>query len=352
MVGSPRLSYGGVGDLMECRYSRPPMPAATTTPSRNPLFTLLVSLSLVLVLLVAGLSAYIRLAGVGLGCADWPACYGQVAAGADTLAVKLAPPTWAGLTHRIVASLLGLLILGLALGALRRRRQPGQPVAIPLVLLGVTVFLSVLGYATPSPLVPWVTLANLLGGFGMLALLWWLSQRGAAPVAVDAATTRMRPWAAAGLVLVLLQIALGGWVSANYAALACTTLPGCDAAAWSWPGLAQAFDPARTLELSAAGVVANGAGAALIHLVHRLGAFVTLIYIGMLGLRSAARGGRLKATGFATLVLLASQAGLGALIVVTGLPLIAVTAHNLVAALLLLSVVNLNHLLYPKAPES
>ncbi len=331
------------------RNSNPPMPAATTLSPRNPLFTLLVSASLVLVLLVAGLSAYIRLAGVGLGCADWPACYGQVAHGADTLAVKLAPPTWAGLTHRIVASLLGLLILGLAVGALRSHRQPGQPVAIPLALLGVTIFLSVLGYATPSPLVPWVTLANLLGGFGMLALLWWLSQRGATPVAVDAAARRMRPWAAAGLVLLLLQIALGGWVSANYAALACTALPGCDTAVWSWPGLAQAFDPARTLQLSAAGVVARAEGAPLIHMVHRLGALVTFIYIGMLGLCSVARGARLKATGIAMLVLLAAQAGLGVLIVLAGLPLVAVTAHNLVAALLLLSVVNLNHLLCPQA---
>ena len=218
-----------------------------TTPG----FTLLVSLSTLLVFLVILLSAYLRLANSGLGCSDWPACYALLSTRHDAQA---AVPGWATLAHRLTASTLGLFILAMSVIAVQRRRQPGQSVGIPLLLLGLTVFLALLGYKTPAQLLPWVTLGNLLGGMGMLALLWWL---GAASTPLSGHAYRsLRPWAVLGLVVVGLQIALGAWNSANFAALACPSLLTCNDVQVSIASIGEAFNPARHL---AAGALQPGA---------------------------------------------------------------------------------------------
>ncbi len=342
----------------------------------NSLYTLLIFLAIVLVLIVVVLSAYLRLAGSGLGCAAWPACYALIksrAGGSEALAAAHLVPAWATVIHRLAASTLGLLVLGITVIALRRRRRPGQHVLLPLIVLALTVFLSVLGYKTPSPLLPAVTVGNLLGGMAMLALLWWIGQRSVLMNRISEPTTpfpsrerngvrgressgeadsgiaadALRPWALGGVFIVFLQMALGGWVSANFAALACTGLPGCGGYPWLDGPWRESFNLLRVLPVTDGGVVIVGDTGKVIHMAHRAGAMFTFIYIVWLGWRAAGLGGGCRGTAITMLVLLGLQILLGTAAVALGLPLWIVTGHNAVAALLLLSVVNLTHLLTP-----
>ncbi|MDO8705054.1 MAG: COX15/CtaA family protein [Sulfuricaulis sp.] len=311
------------------------------------LYTLLIFVSILLVLIVVVLSAYLRLAGSGLGCADWPACYALIKSqgGSESLAAAHRVPPWATVIHRLVASTLGVLVLGIAVAAWRR--QAGQYAWMTFAVLLLTVFLSVLGYKTPSPLLPWVTLSNLLGGMAMLAMLWWLGQRSVS-CGADAAQARgLRPWAVAGAGIVFFQIALGGWVSANFAALACTDLPGCGGYPWAGGPWYESFNLLRVLPVTDGGTVITGDTGKIIHLAHRLGAVFTSLYIGWLGWRAFSLGNRYRGAGIAILVFLLLQIALGILAVRFSLPVTVVTGHNASAALLLLSVVNLIHHLTP-----
>ena len=325
------------------------IPASTPSTRRgSPLFILLVSASTLLVFVVVVLSAYLRLAGSGLGCEDWPACYAvfkpEGGAWQDIAALHVPIPAWATLTHRLVATVLGVFILGITIMAVARRRESRIHVLIAVILLGITLFLSVLGYKTPSPLLPWVTLSNLLGGMAMLALLWWLGQRltGNTPGMMDA-------WMRLGLIVLLFQIALGGWVSANYAAAACPALPGCEG--WLTGDAGCAFNPARALDVTPQGAVRADENTKLVHMVHRMGAVAAFLYLGWLGWRATRLGKPWRTAAIALLVFLLLQVLLGLAMITLRLPLSLVTLHNAVAALLLLTLVNLNHLL-PSGPRT
>jgi len=314
-----------------------------TEPSNKPL-TWLVLATIPLVLLMSVLSAYVRLTNAGLGCADWPACYGLVefAAGAGPV---VAPG--AGLAQHITATLVGLFVVGIAVLAWRDRGNRPRTARRAATALGLTICLSLLGLVTPATLHPIVALGNLLGGMVLLGLLWWLWLRAlAAPAAVGPDAARLRPWARAGLALLMLQTALGGWVSANFAAAACPELAGCGAP-WSFAGAREMFDLARTLSLGAGGAVLVPESAKALHIVHRLGAFLTLFYLGWLSFRAAQAGAALRAAGYAILVPLAAEFLLGLASVAGGLPLAVVTLHNAAAALLLLGVIYLYHRLTP-----
>jgi len=322
-----------------------PAPASTTGRDSS-LFILLVSVSTLLVFVVVLLSAYLRLAGSGLGCENWPACYAvfkpEGGAWQDIAALRVPIPSWATLTHRLVATVLGVFILGITIMAIARHRQSRTHALIALALLGLTLFLSVLGYITPSPLLPWVTLSNLLGGMAMLALLWWLGQRltGTPSVMTDA-SVRLRPWVRLGLFVLLLQISLGGWVSANYAATACPALTGCEGWLTGNPG--HAFHPARVLNVTLQGAVITDGNTQLIHMAHRLAAVAVFLYLGWLGWRVARLGKSWRTAAIALLALVILQTSLGLILVALKLPLGLATLHNAVAALLLLTLVNLNH---------
>ncbi|MEK7261671.1 MAG: COX15/CtaA family protein [Pseudomonadota bacterium] len=335
---------------------RNPPPAAAVLPG----FTLLVSLSMVLVFVVVVLSAYIRLGDAGLGCADtqtagtgWPACFGQLGAHDNRSLVEggpLLPPSAARTFHRVAATIFSFFSLGIVYLAVKYRRRGGPGVTLPLLVLAITVFLSVLGIVTPSPLIPAVTTGNVLGGMTLLALLWIISQRLQPAVAEDGNNAAsLRRWARLGLALVVLQIALGAWTSGSFAGPSCPRLSGCDAN-WTADNLKHGFDPARRLERDAQGKVLTDASQPLVHMTHRALALVTLLYLGWLALRARAAGGRLRTNGNALLAFMLLEAGIGLAGVAANLPLALATAHNAGAALLLLAVVNLNFLLAARNP--
>ena len=317
----------------------------TNSKSTGNLYSLLVNLALFLTFAAVVLSAYMRLDSVGLSCEPWPECYGQISLAHERSVV---PKTWAGVIHRIAASLLGFIVLGITYMALRGRGVRGSGVFIPLLVFGLTVFLSVLGYNTPSPDLPIVTLGNLLGGMAMLALLWWMSQRA---VPVEMATghtfTTMKPWVLLGLILLITQIMFGAWTSANFAAPACTSLFGCNGDWASIANLGEGFNISRQLSVDDQGRVIAGNIQLTIHMVHRIGALITLIYLSVLAVKTLGLNKRFYNTSVTILVFLVLQVLLGITSVLTELPLSVVTAHNAVAALLLLAVVNLLHLLTP-----
>jgi len=327
------------------------MAESSSRSTVSPGFTLLVSLSTLLVFVVIVLSAYIRLGDAGLGCADWPACFGQIGVHDNRSLAEggpLLPPSAARTFHRVAATLFGFFVLGIVYLAFRNRKHGGPGITLPLIVLGLTVFLSVLGVVTPSPLIPLVTTGNVLGGMAMLALLWWIGLRIQPQATEDnAAAQRLRPWARLALVVVAAQIALGAWNSGSFAGPSCAQLSGCASADLSVHNLVRGFEPTRRLERNVQGKVMTDASAPVVHMTHRTGALLTFLFLGWLGWRARTAGGSLRTSGNVLLTLLTLQIVLGLAGVAAGLPLLLVTAHNAGAALLLLAVVNLNHRLTP-----
>src|SRR5205809_859568 len=281
----------------------------------------LATLALAFVVVVVG--AYVRLSDAGLGCPDWPLCYGQPvpAQMPDDLAHAKA---WKEMGHRYLAAALGLLILFVFFMSLRKRQS--RSLAAALVLL--VVFQATLGMWTVTMLLkPAIVTAHLLGGMAMLALLVWLALQQFDFVG-DPRTRAVRFPAFVGLVAAVVQIALGGWVSANYAALACPDLPGCMGQALPPMDFANAFHLPREA-LTA------------IHWTHRVFALVLVAVAGWAALK-ASRIAALRPLAALTGILLLLQFSLGVANVALGLPLALAAAHNAGAALLLISLVVLN----------
>ena len=314
-----------------------PIRAAVSPSADSQPFVLLARLALALVVIVVVLSAYIRLRQFGLGCADWPACYGDLARiDAEAGGASLSPRTAVGVAHRFAATVLGLLVLGMAVLAWLGRPRSARRAT--LALLGLTVFLSALGYATPTPIHPAVTMGNLLGGLAMLVVLWMLAFPALRPPAAG------RRWPARLFAAaVVVQILLGGWVSANFAGTACGGLPACHGRWWPESASWAAFDPTRRLPVNAAGRVEPGAEGELIHVVHRYGGIVVLLLAAAVaGARRSGRTRLRRGPRLALLLLAAAQVVLGAAVVGFGYPLALATAHNAGAALLLIAAVGLS----------
>jgi cytochrome c oxidase assembly protein subunit 15 len=332
----------------------------------NPWFGRIALIAACLALVVVVLGAFVRLSDAGLGCPDWPGCYGHVVVPESAGHVKQAneaypgrpvqaAKAWKEMVHRYFAGTLGLLILAMAILALRHRRDPGQQVALPVFLVALVAFQAALGMWTVTLLLkPLVVTGHLFMGMSTLALLWWvfLRHRGNTGLNLSAAAGRLRPWAVLGVVVLAMQIALGGWTSSNYAALACTQFPACLNGQW-WPHMdfSQAFVLWRGLGINYEYGVLDSPARVAIHMVHRIGALVTFVYLTFLGLRAviAGAGSVVRSTGILLLLLLLTQVTLGISNVVFSLPLPVAVAHNGVAALLLISLVLLNHQLRPKA---
>ncbi|HEY7642025.1 MAG TPA: COX15/CtaA family protein [Steroidobacteraceae bacterium] len=327
--------------------------------SRYRLFRRLALAGVVLAFGVVVLGAWVRLSNAGLGCPDWPGCYGHLTAddaaqnvNAINEAFPQRPFTYhkaiKEMVHRYFAGGLVLVILTLAGLALANRRDPQQPVGLPIALVGLVILQALLGMWTVTLLLkPLIVVLHLLGGLTTLSLLAWLAA-GVSPV--PATDTEMgtvpilKTLAAVGLVVLGLQIALGGWTSSNYAALACPDFPTCQNSYWPDMDAKDAFVLWRGLGIDYEGGVLDNPARVAIHFAHRLGALVTALVLGFVSF-AAIRRGPTRAVRVAGAVLgavLVCQLILGPTMVIRALPLALATAHNAVAALLLLAVVALN----------
>ncbi len=316
----------------------------------------LILVALILALGVVSLGAYVRLSDAGLGCPDWPGCYGRLTPhhAADAINSELAArpdgpvshaKAWKEMVHRYFAGTLGVLVLAIAVLGWRLRNVANGGPGLPLLLLCLIVFQALLGMWTVTLLLkPLVVSAHLLGGMATLSLLlWlWLRERGQPGHAYFVRVNPPRGSATLGLLLVVMQIALGGWVSTNYAALACTDFPLCQTAWMPAMDFAHGFTLRRELGETASGELLPLTALTAIHWTHRLMALVVTLYLGWLAVRL------LRVAGFAGIGvaiggLLLLQVALGISNVLLGLPLAVAVAHNAGAALLLASLVMLNY---------
>jgi cytochrome c oxidase assembly protein subunit 15 len=322
------------------------------------LYPHLLSITLLLALTVIVLGAYTRLSDAGLGCPDWPGCYGHTVVPETIDTAQFQRPlethkAWKEMIHRYAAGTLGILILLIFLLNSLFQKRIRQGFILPTLLLGTVVFQALLGMWTVTHLLsPLIVTAHLLGGFATLALVAWLwlnqhAQRLSSFHTESLAGVRWPGLLALGLLI--LQISLGGWTSTNYAAVACgTDFPTCLGQWWPAADFARAFSfewqPGTHYEF---GTLENTARTA-IQLAHRIGALVVFLYLGGLAVWLAARY-RQEIGVIPVLMglLLVLQVSLGILNVVLALPLPVATSHTLVAALLLLSVIALNHRCQP-----
>jgi cytochrome c oxidase assembly protein subunit 15 len=330
-----------------------------TLVRRLALFGVLLGLTVVV------LGAWVRLTDAGLGCPDWPGCYGHVtpaAAARHGAALEAAQAggafnegkAWREMIHRYAASTLGLVVVLIAALAIARRRERPVGIGFALGLLATILLQGALGAFTVWWLVkPLVVVLHLLGGLSTVSLLFWLwldlrRRTGVVqPEPADAAPAQpaLRRWGLVALAALAMQIALGGWTSSNYAAISCPDVPRCQGA-W-WPAgmdYADAFVLWRGLDVNYTGGVLDQGARIAIHFTHRLGALgVTLILLGtaVLALRRG-RTARVRRGGAWLIAALGLQLAIGVLMVLHAFPLPLATGHNAGAALLLLAVLALN----------
>ena len=320
-------------------------------------FSYLLSMTLVLALGVVVLGAYTRLSDAGLGCPDWPGCYGHLSVPETVNPDHYQRPleankAWKEMIHRYAAGTLGLLIVLIFGFVVLRGKQLHQSLFIPLLLLGTVIFQAMLGMWTVTHLLsPVIVTAHLLGGMTTLSLLWWLwldRHVTQLPAFSSQSLGGIRFASVLALLSMILQIFLGGWTSSHYAAIACgIDFPTCQGQWWPPTDFANAFsfswNPGVNYEF---GTLENPARTA-IHLTHRIGALVVVLWLGGLGLKLLTRPRSLVGLiPQVILGLLAIQVSLGIMNVVLALPLPIATAHTLGAALLLMAVLALNHRLF------
>ena len=326
--------------------------------------------ALLLCLCVVVLGAYVRLSSAGLGCPDWPGCYGHLSPnGAAADAQVISSPlggrsleigkAWREMLHRYAAGTLGLLILSLAAIGIAARRARVLPVRYVTGLLAIVLAQALLGMLTVTrQLSPIVVTLHLLFGFATLALLLWLVlslpcfARWWRKASIDdrGAARRARLLAPLALAALTVQIALGGWTSSNYAAVGCLDFPTCQAQWWPRADYREAFEIGGGSNLSYEGGVLDTPARTAIQFTHRLGALIAAVVL--VGAAWSALRLRTNVPRFAAglvLAVLAMQLIVGISMVVRGFPLWLATAHSAGAALLLMAIVGLNRALRPPA---
>lgn len=313
----------------------------------------IVKAAICLTLAVIILGAWVRLTGAGLGCPDWPGCYGELTWPSTEDSVAAANQRWAErpvetgkaireMVHRYFAGALGLMVLGLAVGAWIRRKEPGQPLALPLILLAVVTAQAALGAFTVTLLLkPAIVTSHLIGGFTTFSLLVWLYWRTRPkPVRINLPQRKLKGPVLIAMAFLIGQIFLGGWVSTNYAALACPDFPTCMGELWPEQNYSEGFDLWRDLGVDYQGGVLDQPSRMAIHVAHRIGAVLVIgVFAWLLWhmVKTPGMGRWTAAVGG----LLSVQVGLGLANVLAGLPLYVAVAHNAVAALLLVTMLSL-----------
>ncbi len=311
--------------------------------------------TILLALCVIVFGAYVRLTDAGLGCPDWPGCYGFVTVpqtAEDYLSVEENFPgeivdegkAWREMIHRYIASLLGFLILLMFLKdffSFRKDEGSLKDLKLSGALLALVIFQGMLGMWTVTLKVhPLVVTAHLIGGLTTLSLLFFYYRS----IETDSEKFVSAPNVLfVGLSILILQIILGGWTSTNYAALGCPDLPLCYGEVWpSNMDFEEGFLKWQEVGVNYEGGQLSPSGRTAIHFVHRLGAIVALIALGLLGLRYLKHtSDRVRGASILMLIALSVQLAIGILMVWFGIPLFLATAHNAFAALLLLSFINL-----------
>jgi len=298
----------------------------------------LVLMTCVIAFIAVVFSAYARLSDAGLGCANWPACYEE-----NALKQRQPPKvdatrdhtSWQWKLQNLVGSLLGILAIAICGHSWQKRRELRQSPLLPTLLVVLMAFLALFGIVAFSYLPrAIIVLVHLAGGIAMLMLLTWIALRLRAPDEVSVGEARgLRIFSRLGLVLVMVEIMLGGWVSSNFAALACSGFPLCQGS------LLPAMDFSYSLEN--AGLPLSGERLTAIHWMHRAGALLTLLYLVWLSFRTMVVQ-KLRSIGKAMLGLVVFQFALGASNVLLGFPLAGAVLHNAVAMLLLVALVQLN----------
>jgi heme a synthase len=311
-------------------------------------FRKLIAVTTVATFVLVVLGAYVRLSDAGLGCPDWPGCYGnltpQHAAPAIKAAESLQPSgpvtmakAWKEMVHRYLAMIVGALIAGIMLTAWRNRRAWEQSPVLPTIIAAAVIFQAALGAWTVTLLLkPAIVTSHLLGGITILALLAWLLSRqtGAGQWAEGImSSVSLRVFAGVALIILFAQVVLGGWVSTNYAALACRDLPKCHGTWMPNMDFANAFHVIRPLGLGPTGELLTNDALTAIHWAHRVGALVAGLTVlcfafALISQRSGRRAARML------IMLLMVQILLGLSNVWYSLPLLVAVAHNGVAALL------------------
>ena len=384
---------------------------STPTPLHRPAlyrhFHRIAWLAVALATCVIVFGAFVRLSNAGLSCPDWPTCYGKAAwpthveQVADHAATAIRPvdpsKAWREQFHRMIAGLLGVLVLSLALLATRRRPQGWLQVigasvlvaiAIPLYMRGmhgaasalavageailllgvlrwsnvdlarastltlaVIIFQALLGMWTVTWLLkPIVVMGHLLGGLTTFALLTWLAWKATDIPILSADAPRLRRLLLIGLALLLVQIALGGWTSANYAALACgTDFPKCAGAWWPAHDFREGFVLWRGIGVDYEGGILDNDARVAIQLAHRIMAVLVFGHLLAVAMRLLRNPG-LRGWGTALLALLFAQVGLGIANVAMSLPLKVAVLHNAGATALLFVLVSL--LARVRSPEA
>ena len=318
--------------------------------------------ALILTFVVVVLGAYVRLSDAGLGCPDWPGCYGhligvpetdqEVAHANDNFdrAVE-AGKAWKEMIHRYFAGTLGLLIFVIAIYLFRKDDQGQRHIAAGIILASVLLFQAALGMWTVTlQLKPLIVMGHLLGGFTLFNLLAWQWLRST-KLQPTMSVSVARPLFALSVVVITVlvcQIALGGWVSSNYAALACVDFPKCQQSWWPPMDFKDAFILWRGLGVDYEFGVLDHPARVAIHYVHRIGALVTTIAILFYASRICKYSDNrqlLKNNAVIIFVLLFIQVSLGISNVLFKLPLTVAVLHNGVALLLLFSLVSSAYML-------
>jgi cytochrome c oxidase assembly protein subunit 15 len=316
----------------------------------------LVFVSILLAIVVVSLGAYTRLTHAGLGCPDWPGCYGFIdvpKTSEQILAAEKAFPdrpvehhkAWNEMIHRYFAGALGFLILIIAFLSIKRRAH-GGPVGLPILILLVVIFQAALGMWTVTMmLMPVVVMGHLLGGFTTLCLLFLLYLRLG-----DVALKKYAKFGVLGIIILVGQISLGGWTSSNYAALTCTELPICQAGWMDQLNFEHALDLIPPEKDSYEFGHLDHASRLTIHVMHRIGAIVTTLYLlwFAISIYRKAQSPFFRNASLSLGFILSVQVGLGISNVWFSLPLSVAVSHNVVAAMLMMSLITMTYSLKRK----